>query len=565
MVEDAELLRKYCKTKSEEAFATIVRKYVDLVYSVALRQVSFDEHLAKDVAQDVFCDLANKAESLADRASLSGWLYRSARYSALNKVRTERRRREREERAMNDESLAVSNQDAEIDWDKLRPWLDGAISDLAAKDRDAVCLRFFENRSYADIGKKLDLSENAARMRVDRALDKLNGLISGRGIASTGAALATALGTQASCQAPAGLSIALVQSALASTSMTTSGSAIVTIMNSLNTSKIVTGFAICLGAFTGSKAFYKTGEANRIEHELALARESSQALATTIAELEQRLNPENVSVQKVDAAPAANQKNPAAEESDRFEEVTEELVKTRFDEARRLKDQGRYSEALELYLWCFDIGMPRFNRFSGIRAAVIHEINELNEFLPRVVEELRLRRDDAERRLFENDPDSGDFASYTTINRIWGEVDRSLSLYEAPELDEGIKGRLRTSLRNDFIEAQRYEDVYTETMAGTAMIKFDLMMSRSIPRVEGADRGPMEERNRKYAIDQAAMDIETMVGAGDIESAVELAARVLKTDSSADTIEIIGERLDRVNRRDLLDIVVTELTSEQGK
>ena len=100
MTPDCELLRRYAGTKSEEAFAELVRRHVNLVYSAALRQVNGDAHLAQDVAQTVFTDLARKAASLARRATLTGWLYTSAHFAAAKIVRTENRRRDREEKFM---------------------------------------------------------------------------------------------------------------------------------------------------------------------------------------------------------------------------------------------------------------------------------------------------------------------------------------------------------------------------------------------------------------------------------------------------------------------------------
>src|SRR3954471_3896988 len=99
MDEDAELLRRYAAEKSEEAFAALVQRHLNLVYSVALRQVNGDAHLAEDVAQQVFTALARKAAALAERPALSGWLYRSTRFAASDIVRVERRRRGRESEA----------------------------------------------------------------------------------------------------------------------------------------------------------------------------------------------------------------------------------------------------------------------------------------------------------------------------------------------------------------------------------------------------------------------------------------------------------------------------------
>jgi DNA-directed RNA polymerase specialized sigma24 family protein len=121
MKPDHELLRQYAKARSEEAFAELVKRHVNLVYSTALRQVRGDAHLAHDVAQNVFTDLARKASSLSNRESLAGWLYSSVHFAASKIVRTETRRREREEQFMRESPHDLA---PDADWEKLRPTLE---------------------------------------------------------------------------------------------------------------------------------------------------------------------------------------------------------------------------------------------------------------------------------------------------------------------------------------------------------------------------------------------------------------------------------------------------------
>ena len=215
MREDPELLRRYAEQASDEAFAELVRRHLNLVYSVALRQVSGDAHLAEDVTQQVFAALARKATRLSGRASLSGWLYRSTHFAASDVVRAERRRKTRER-----ESLLMqptTHPPVPVDWEHVRPILDTVIAELGERDRDAVSLRFLDGRSFADIAARLRLSENAARMRVERALDKLHAALARRGITSTTAAVGLALAAQVSTAAPAGLATSVTGLALAGT------------------------------------------------------------------------------------------------------------------------------------------------------------------------------------------------------------------------------------------------------------------------------------------------------------------------------------------------------------
>ena len=225
MIEDAELFRRYAVDRSEAAFAELVERHLGLVYSVALRQVQGDVHLARDVAQKVFSDLARKAPTLARHPVLSGWLYRCTQFTAIDVMRSERRRRVREQEAQTMHALNASAA-VTADAEQLRPILDQVMGELNDHDRDAVMLRFFEGRPFAEIGTKLCLSEDAARMRVERALEKMRRRLVGRGLTSTTAALATILAGQAGMAAPLGLAASITGSALAGAGTTAAFAAV---------------------------------------------------------------------------------------------------------------------------------------------------------------------------------------------------------------------------------------------------------------------------------------------------------------------------------------------------
>ena len=211
---DGELLRRYVRDRSETSFGELVQRHINLVYSAALRQVNGNTHLAEDVTQSVFADLARKAARLIRHTSLTGWLYTSTRFVATNVRRTEQRRsiREREAHAMN---AIISFTEPEPDWALIRPLLDEAMHTLDEPDREAVLLRHFENRSYAEIGARFDLTENAARMRVERALEKLHGTFTKHGVTSTAVAMAGLLAANAVGAAPAHLAAKVARAALA--------------------------------------------------------------------------------------------------------------------------------------------------------------------------------------------------------------------------------------------------------------------------------------------------------------------------------------------------------------
>jgi RNA polymerase sigma factor (sigma-70 family) len=200
-MDDIELLRQYAEGNSESAFATLVEKYVNLVYSTALRSAG-NMHAAEEITQAVFIILAKKAQGLSHRAVLSGWLYQTARLTAANFLRGEIRRQRREQEAY---MQSILNEPEPEIWPRIAPLLDAAMERLGEKDRNAIVLRFFENRSLNEVGAALGASEGAARMRVNRALEKLRKFFAKRGVSSTMAIIAGAVSANSVHAAPVGL------------------------------------------------------------------------------------------------------------------------------------------------------------------------------------------------------------------------------------------------------------------------------------------------------------------------------------------------------------------------
>lgn len=214
MSTDTALLERFVEEHSEAAFAELVRRHVDLVHSAALRQVAGDAHKAQDVTQAVFGELARKASRLAGHRCLAGWLYTTARHMASRLQRTEARRAARETASL---AMKDSNTDSENEaiWHEIGPVLDEAMQELGEKDREAVILRFFQSKPLSEVGTALRLNENAARMRVDRALEKLRRHLSRKGIKSSASLLGAALAANAVSTAPASLASIVLGPALA--------------------------------------------------------------------------------------------------------------------------------------------------------------------------------------------------------------------------------------------------------------------------------------------------------------------------------------------------------------
>ncbi len=188
-MDDWQLLHEYEQRGSEPAFAELMNRHLDLVYSAALRRLG-DPQGAEEVAQSVFCLLAQKARQLQREMTLVGWLYQTASFKAAKYWRSEVRRRQREQTA-----LAMNEADTESSapWTQIAPLLDEAMKQLNAEDRLALLLRFFEGKPLHEIGRTLRISEDAARMRVNRALDKLRGFLLRKGAVCSAAAMGTLL------------------------------------------------------------------------------------------------------------------------------------------------------------------------------------------------------------------------------------------------------------------------------------------------------------------------------------------------------------------------------------
>ena len=209
---DMELLRDYDRQGSEAAFAALVQRHINLVYSVALRHVGIAAH-AEEITQAVFIILARKAAGLRADTILEGWLHETTRLTALSFLRGERRRQFREQEAYMQSTLQEHNDAAT--WNQLAPLLDEAVSRLGKKDRDAVMLRFFKDKNLREVAAALNVNEAAAQRRGHRAVEKLRGFFTKRGAALSSVAIAGAISANSVQAAPAALAKSVTAVAIA--------------------------------------------------------------------------------------------------------------------------------------------------------------------------------------------------------------------------------------------------------------------------------------------------------------------------------------------------------------
>jgi RNA polymerase sigma factor (sigma-70 family) len=308
MTDDAELLSRYAAEQSEAAFAELTRRHVDLVHSAALRLMNGDLHAAQDVTQQVFTEVARQAKRLARHPALVGWLYTTTRLMALRMNRTEQRRQAREQEA-NMLNQLLHDDSPPVDWNRFRPVIEDAMHELDDQDRHAVLLRYFQNKTLNEVGAALNLTENAARMRVDRALDKLRGKLARHGITTTATALAAVVAANAVQAAPAGLAATISAAAVAGSAVQASTLIVATkaiVMTTLQKTIVAAALAAAVG--TG---VYAVHQGAQLRGQIQSLKEQQMPMTAQIQQLQRERDAATNRLAALTKELASAKKNPA--------------------------------------------------------------------------------------------------------------------------------------------------------------------------------------------------------------------------------------------------------------
>jgi RNA polymerase sigma factor (sigma-70 family) len=317
---DTQLLRAYAEGRSDAAFAELVRRHIDLVHSAALRMVR-DPHLAQDVTQGVFIALTKHALQLTDRPVLAGWLHRTAQNIAAQTVRTDVRRRAREQEAAVMNELLSAHPDA--NWEHIAPHLDDALGELSEPDRDAVLLRYFKNHDLRTVGAMLGISDDAAQKRVSRAVERLREFFAKRGVTVGASGLAVVISANAVQAAPVGLALTISTAAvltgtnLATTATITATKAIA--MTALQKTIVTATIAVLAGV-----GIYEARQASQVREQNRTLQQQQAPLAEQIQQLQSERDE------------AKNRLALMADEIERLKSNSSELLKLR-GELGRLK------------------------------------------------------------------------------------------------------------------------------------------------------------------------------------------------------------------------------------
>ncbi|GEM_PF-1630823 len=576
-IDDAELLRRFAKDGSPEAFEELVSRHSGLVYSAALRQVRSPE-LAQEVAQSVFVTLAQKAARLPGDVILSGWLYRATWFSATKVARTERRRQLREQESIPMNAHAHSPEEESV-WKQIEPHLDDAMEKLGETDRTALVLRYLENKSLREVGSALGTNEDAAQKRVARALEKLRALFTRRKIGVSSTALAGAMSTFGVEAAPAMLNGAVVAAVTSAGVATVGGGFITTTLTNIMTITkakiaVATGVAVVATQFAihqnTTRELRDETEALRtaniqlqsrepgivvdpdlvaevatLRGEMARLREDAGELLTLrgVSTVLRRENDELKA--KIKAGSGDDTPEPGAD-------VLNNPM-SRMELARELVKNGNYEKALEHLVWCFDEGAKNNPSFVGVRSSfLLNQLAELGKSYPPAKEALIQRRDAMEEKLRTGSGDRMLALDVVRLNGALDDTDRTVELFDEIPAGDPQRGVMVEVAYDELLNAKRYDAIFAaitpESFFGKRVQMFNSI--RDNPQITNNEQAMASMLDSMIGAGGKA--VETLAGAGQTQRAIGLIDQVLQQDSTIETVEDLKRHAQRAENTDVV-------------
>lgn len=545
MNQDLEHLRSFAESGSEEAFSSLVRRYLPLVYPAALRRAGGDVQRAEDVTQMVFTALARNAATLTRHPDLTGWLFTTTRFLAAKAVRGDRRRQTREQEAYMTQSQST-DPFPDRPPEALPAVLDDAMMELRQLDRQVLLLRYHRGLRLAEIGAQLGLTENAVQKRVERALELLREKLARRGITSTATALAVAFEQQAAVAVPAGLAAAATGAGLA---CGTGAAGLFSLSNVVAISKIPVGLAAAALVATSVALVVEIREHVRLRGEIGAQTASVAAGATA---LRARLDAESrrataaeddvaALLQAVQAAAPA--RAAAAPPPSRAPTDVQDSVDAAMRRGDQSKRDRKFQDALDEYLRCYAELRGKKGRAQIDRQRVMTAIKGLAHDFPPALPALGELRDSALRQLHAQSADRDLISEIGLLNERLDEGARSVALYDS--LPAGHPGRQSLGLiaHKAFVELRRYDDALVGKNFGSMLNEFDMGV-RNSARLAGKSLA----NHRDYVVAGTLSNLEVLAGAGRRAEAENLTEKLLAFDGSEATRAAVQRHLERAGR-----------------
>lgn len=554
MESDSQLLIAFVENRDEAAFRALVERHADWCYGVACRLLGQRSFLAEEVCQTVFTRLAQNASNLTGRETVGGWLYVSIKYVAMNQLRSETRRKRNEEAYV----MENENDASSVDWQEASPVLQEVLGELKDDDRDAVCLRYFEGLSFREIGSRLGVKENAARMRLNRAVGKLQSLLANRGIKSSASVLGVGLGIQVATASPAGFAASLASGALAASAGGTTVSALGAILLFMKT-KTITVSAVVAALLASGVAIHEWRDSQTVDARLELIVHENVALEERIQKLETELREERSLVFQQEAPSPAPVKEAVVVAREPLKAsvppLTREYVLGEYKRARALIEQGNAREGAAILMKVLDSDIGEVAGLRGFQQPVIALLGEVAKSNDEVWEGLAERRDALEESALASGKtsDYNEMRDWHLMNRSLEDTDHSLAVFDHTE-DPRTKALMKRVVLDSLVEAGRYEDAVSPGMGAQESSKYRQILQ---PVLEGSsgqgESSESTQRMREMARESMGRTLEALAGAGRNEEALDLIEDVLNIDETPETLDVIGKHLQRADSVWLLD------------